>query len=79
MAVFSIKFSNSHNSFTANSRGSAGNVNGTSALDMRGGGGTLSEDSSSIDKHVTSAIMSETEIISVIMAVIALVKLLCSR
>lgn len=41
--------------------------------------GTLSEDPSSTDKHVTSAIMSETEIISVIMAVITLVKLLCSR
>lgn len=41
--------------------------------------GTLSQDPSSDDKHVTSAIMSQTEIISVIMAVITLVKLLCSR
>lgn len=37
------------------------------------------EDPRGTDKHVTSEIMSETEIISVIMAVIALVELLCCR
>lgn len=71
-AVLSITFSESHNYWL----GSTGNVNGQCAIEAME---TLSEDPSSIDKHVTSAIVSETEIISVIMAVITLVKLLCSR
>lgn len=56
-------------------RAAEGSARGKCHRRVRGrDAGTLSEDRGSHDGHVTSAIMSETEIMSVIMAVIALVQ-----